>query len=115
VSSTATALDQTLAAGRLFKVLGDPTRLALLRRLADGPAKVTELAEALGDPPQSRISNHLACLRWCELVTSEKVGRNVIYRLTDSRVLAVVDLACEVAAPHTERLATCTRIGPDWM
>jgi ArsR family transcriptional regulator, cadmium/lead-responsive transcriptional repressor len=76
---------------------------------------VSELAEALGNPPQSRISNHLACLRWCELVTSEKVGRNVRYRIADPRVLALVDLACEVAAPHAEPLATCTRIGPEWM
>ena len=115
MSSAVAGIDQSLAAGRLLKVLGDTTRLALLRRLADSPATVTELAEALGGPPQSRISNHLACLRWCELVTSEKAGRNVIYRLADRRVLAVVDLACEVAAPHIERLATCTRIGPDWM
>ena len=112
---TTTAGELSLAAGRLFKVLADPTRLALLRRLADGPATVSELAEALGNPPQSRISNHLACLRWCELVTSEKAGRNVIYRLADPRVLALVDLACEVAAPHAEPLATCTRIGPEWM
>lgn len=115
VVTTAAGVELSLAAGRLFKVLADPTRLALLRRLTEGPATVSELAEALGNPPQSRISNHLACLRWCELVTSEKDGRNVIYRLADRRVLALVDLACEVAAPHAEPLATCTRIGPEWM
>ena len=49
------------------------------------------------------------------LVTSEKVGRSVIYRLADSRVVPLLDLACEVATPHAEHLATCTRIGPDWV
>jgi len=116
VAVTATAgVELSLAAGRLFKVLGDRTRLALLRRLSEGPATVSELTAALGSPPQSRISNHLGCLRWCELVTSEKVGRNVIYRLANPGVFALIELACEVAAPHAEHLASCTRIGPDWV
>lgn len=107
--------DVSVVAGRLFKVLGDPTRLALLRRLAEGEATVGELVESVGSPSQSRVSNHLACLRWCGLVTSEKAGRSSIYRLVDHRVLALVDLASEVAAPHADHLATCTRIGPDWV
>ncbi len=105
----------SVAAGRLFKVLADPTRLALLRRLAEGPASVSDLVAAVGGPPQSRVSNHLACLRWCGLVTSEKVGRSVIYRLSDPRVLRLVDTACEVAAPHADHLSACTRIGPEWV
>jgi len=114
---TVAAVDVELSvvAGRLFKVLGDPTRLALLRRLAGGDASVGELVEAVGSPSQSRVSNHLACLRWCGLVTSEKVGRSVIYRLADTRVLSLLDVACDVAAPHAEHLATCTRIGPAWV
>lgn len=107
--------DLSLAAGRLFKVLADPTRLALLRRLAEGDASVGELVAAVGSPPQSRVSNHLACLRWCELVTSEKVGRRVVYRLADDRVLSLIDMARDVAAPHADHLATCTRIGPEWI
>ncbi len=112
--TTTAGVELSLAAVRLFKVLGDPTRLALLRRLADGSATVSELTEALGSPPQSRVSNHLACLRWCGLVTSEKAGRHVIYRLADVGVLALLDVVCEVAAPHAEHLASCSRIGPDW-
>lgn len=108
-------LDLSLAAARLLKVLADPTRLALLRRLAEGEASVSELVAAVGNPPQSRVSNHLACLRWCELVTSEKVGRSVVYRLAEPGVLPLLDMACEVATPHVEHLATCTRIGPEWV
>lgn len=105
----------SVAAARLLKVLSDPIRLAVLRRLAVGEASVGELVEAAGSPSQSRVSNHLACLRWCGLATSEKVGRSVIYRLADPRVLALLDVAYDVAAPHAEHLATCTRIGPDWV
>lgn len=103
------------AAGRLFKVLGDPTRLALLRRLAVGPAMVSELLVALGGPPRSRVSNHLACLAFCGLVTTERDGRNVTYSLADPDVLGLVELAARVAAPNAEHLASCTRIGPDWV
>jgi len=115
MTTTATKPNVSVAAGRLFKVLADPTRLALLRRLAEGEATVSELLTSVGNPPQSRVSNHLACLRWCGLVTSDKVGRNVIYALVDDRVLALLDLACDVATPHAEHLATCTRIGPEWV
>lgn len=103
------------AAGRLFKVLGDPTRLAVLRRLAVGPASVSELLVALGDPPRSRVSNHLACLAFCGLVTAERDGRNVSYSLTDPAVLGLVEFAARVAAPNAEHLASCTRIGPEWV
>ncbi len=115
MTAVAVDVDLSVAAGRLFKVLGDPTRLALLRHLAEGAASVGQLVEAVNSPSQSRVSNHLACLRWCGLVTSEKLGRSVIYRLADASVLSLLDLACDVAAPHAEHLATCTRIGPDWV
>ncbi len=115
MTTTAADADVSMAAGRLFKVLADPTRLALLRRLAEGDASVGELVAALGNPPRSRVSNHLACLRWCDLVTSEKTGRTVVYRLADRSVLSLIDKACDVAAPHAELLASCTRIGPEWI
>jgi DNA-binding transcriptional ArsR family regulator len=103
-----------LAVGRLMRVLSDPTRLAILRRLADGEATVTELIAAVGHPPQSRVSNHLACLRWCQLVSNERIGRHVRYRLIDWSVIALINQAAAVAAPHGDRLASCERLGPDW-
>lgn len=103
------------AAGRLFKVLADPTRLALLRRLAEGPAAVAQLLAALGDPPRSRVGNHLACLAYCGLVTAERDGRTVTYTLADPGVLDLIALATLVAAPNADHLEACTRIGPAWV
>jgi ArsR family transcriptional regulator, cadmium/lead-responsive transcriptional repressor len=51
-------------AAALFRSLGDPNRLAIVRRLAVGPTRVTDLVEALG-LAQSTVSKHLACLREC--------------------------------------------------
>ena len=101
------------ASARLFKVLGDPTRLRILEALLSGERTVSELVDIVG-APQSRVSNHLACLKWCRLVTSERRGRNVIYRL-DADVDQLLGAGRTLAAAHEDYLATCTRIGPDWV
>jgi ArsR family transcriptional regulator, cadmium/lead-responsive transcriptional repressor len=49
-------------AAALFRSLGDPARLMIVRRLAGGPARVTDLVAALG-LAQSTVSKHLACLQ----------------------------------------------------
>ena len=67
-------------AAALFRSLGDPARLVIVRRLAAGPARVTDLTAALG-LAQSTVSKHLACLRDCGLVTSEPAGRASVFRL----------------------------------
>jgi ArsR family transcriptional regulator, cadmium/lead-responsive transcriptional repressor len=104
----------TTARARLFRVLGDPTRLAILDRLEQRPHTVSELVDAL-EVPQSRVSTHLACLRWCQLVDNERDGRKVTYSLRDPRVGAVLAAGQELALERRDHLASCRRIGPDWM
>jgi DNA-binding transcriptional ArsR family regulator len=65
--------------------------------------------------PQPRISTHLACLRHCGFVSSERKGKEVVYRLAVNGLGGVLDGAAEALTPIAERLATCTRIGPDWV
>ncbi len=107
-----TSMDR-LAIARLLRVLADPTRMGIVELLAQGEHTVAELAAALGTP-RSRLGNHLACGLHCGVWTSEKRGRHVVYTLADPAVLALLQFAGEVAAPHAEHLATCDRIGPDW-
>ena len=66
----------------IFKALADPTRLALLARLAvsSGPPTVTELAECCG-VHLSGVSRHLKMLHDAGLIGSEREGREVRYRL----------------------------------
>lgn len=68
--------------------LGDPTRLAILERLADGPLAVVDLAKEL---PVSRpaVSQHLRVLKDAGLVIDEAVGNRRIYR-ADPDGLAVL-------------------------
>ena len=101
-----------LAAGRLLRLLADPTRMGIVGLLAERDRTVAELAEALGTP-RSRLGNHLACGLHCGVWTSHQTGRYVVYSLVDRGLLALLDHAREVAAPRAEYLASCTRLGPD--
>ncbi len=66
----------------VFRALGDTTRLALLGRLAMAPESltVTEVASCCG-VHLSGVSRHLKLLHGAGLVTVERAGREVRYRL----------------------------------
>ncbi len=105
---------ETSAAARFFRVLGDPTRLKILELLGEDERTVGELVAEVGQP-QPRVSTHLACLRHCGFVSTERRGQEVVYRLALEGVDRIMDRAADAMAPISERLATCTRIGPDWV
>jgi chemotaxis signal transduction protein/DNA-binding transcriptional ArsR family regulator len=94
--------DDVLA--KVFRGLGDPTRLRLLAALGDGSRTVGQLVDEL-DVPQPRVSSHLAALRWCGFVTSRREHRSVHYRLADPRVLQLVAAAQGVVADHRRSAA----------
>lgn len=106
--------DVGFATARFFRVLGDANRLRILELLLERPHTVSELADAL-DAPQPRVSNHLACLRWCRFVEDERQGRHVVYRIADPSVADVIAAGRRVAREHGDHLASCRRIGPDWI
>src|SRR5262249_47669918 len=106
--STVLAPASAAAAARFFRVLGDPTRLQILELLQDGERSVGHLVAAVGQP-QPRVSTHLACLRHCGFVTTERRGKEVIYQLALSGLDQIVGSAAEGMGPLAERLAPCTR------
>jgi DNA-binding transcriptional ArsR family regulator len=70
--------------------LGDPTRLAILERLADRPRAVVDLAREL---PVSRpaVSQHLRVLKDAGLVIDQAVGNRRIYRVDPEGLAALRD------------------------
>jgi ArsR family transcriptional regulator, cadmium/lead-responsive transcriptional repressor len=70
---------------RVGTALADPTRRRMLTVLLAGPAYPAELADLLG-VSRAKVSNHLACLRGCGLVTATREGRQVRYELADERL-----------------------------
>ena len=104
----AIAISTELSA-KYFRALGDPTRLRILDLLIEGPLTVTEIVDMLACP-QSRVSNHLACLRWCGFVTSEPDGRWITYSAGDPRIKKVITLVRELVSHNAQHVAACTRI-----
>jgi DNA-binding transcriptional ArsR family regulator len=94
---------------KYFRVLGDPIRLRILGLIGDRERSVGELAGLLGQS-QSKVSNHLACLRWCGFVTSRREHRSVHYRAADERVQAVIALGRELLHDNEEHVAACHRV-----
>ena len=94
---------------KYFRGLGDSTRLRILELVADGERSVGELVELLG-VPQPKVSNHLACLRWCGFVESRREHRTVYYTVTDRRVLKMPDLAHSLLEGNAEHVAACRTI-----
>ena len=97
---------------KYFRVLGDPLRLAVLRLLHErGQLSVDDIRQALGCK-QARLSNQLACLRWCDFVTTRRDGNRIYYSISEPVIPELLRLADMALRNQAERIAACTRI-PD--
>jgi DNA-binding transcriptional ArsR family regulator len=70
----------------IFAALGDPTRLALVERLArDGPASISLLADRF-DLTRQGVTKHLYVLAGAGLVDGRRSGREHIWALKPARL-----------------------------
>jgi len=83
---------------RVFKVLSVDTRVRIISLLKRRSLCVTALAHALGISPAA-VSQHLRILRDAELVTADKRGYFVHYRLNHKRLAAWRHAADSVLRP----------------
>jgi DNA-binding transcriptional ArsR family regulator len=78
-----------------FKLLGDPGRLRILDALIEGGELcVSDLAKVVG-ASESATSHQLRQLRLGRLVRTRKAGREVFYKVSDSHVRILLDVAVE--------------------
>lgn len=99
------------AAACMFRSLGDPARLAILRHLTLGEHKVVDLTAHLG-LAQSTVSAHLACLRDCGLVTSRPQGRASMWSLAHATDLFdLLAVAERLLAATGDAVALCPAYG----
>ena len=71
--------------------LADPNRIMILYALSQEPRNVTEIYSEL-DMPQPLVSRHLKVLRERGMVTAERHGTVIVYRLADVRLIQALDL-----------------------
>jgi DNA-binding transcriptional ArsR family regulator len=103
--------DQDLSpAVALFRSLADPTRLAIVQRLAHGEARVVDLTRTMG-LAQSTVSKHLACLRDCRLIDYRTEGRQSFYSLTRPELIDLLRSAEMLLAETGDAVVLCPVYG----
>lgn len=95
----------------LFHGLADPARLGILQLLMGGEKKVAEITEHLG-LAQSTVSQHLACLRECNLVTVRPVGRSSLYSLAHPELIDMLLSAERLLDAAGDSVVLCENYGP---
>lgn len=93
---------------KLFRGFGDPSRLAILEALRDRPRYVSDIAARTG-LSQPNVSMHLACLEDCGLVTRERQGQFVEYRIADALVLDLLRQSERLLQKVGDKVFSCTR------
>jgi len=97
---------------KYFRGLGDATRVRILELLGEhGELAVGDLVTRLGQS-QPKVSNHLACLRWCGFVATRREHPSVLYRIADDRVERLLDLARGLLGDNAEHVSACGHIDP---
>ncbi|WP_165253358.1 ArsR/SmtB family transcription factor [Paludisphaera soli] len=77
-----------------FRMLADPTRLAILRALMAGERSVGQVVEETARN-QANVSKHLKMLAEAGLVSRRKEGLQVFYKIDDPLVERLCHLVCE--------------------
>ena len=98
------SLAQLEAVARLFAVLSEPSRLALLQALHGGPLTVNQLVQASG-LKQANVSKHLGVLHDHRLVKRQREGISIRYQIADPMIFALCNLVCGKMERDTKRAA----------
>jgi ArsR family transcriptional regulator, zinc-responsive transcriptional repressor len=88
------------AAGELLRALAAPVRIAIVLQLRESQRCVHELVDALS-VPQPLVSQHLKILKAAGVVSGERSGREVLYRLADHHLAHIVVDAVAHASEDT--------------
>lgn len=97
-----------------FRMLADPTRLAILRALMAGERSVGQVVAATGQG-QANASKHLKLLAESGMVRRRKAGLHVYYSVSDPLVGALCDLVCTTLLSEArDRVAEDARLLDTW-
>lgn len=90
---------------RRFSLLGDPTRLRVVRALHDrGEISVQEVAAAVGISP-ANASQHLVRLREGAIVSCRRAGKSVRYQISDPTIGSLCRTVCDSVAARIRTLS----------
>jgi DNA-binding transcriptional ArsR family regulator len=87
----------------LFDLFRQPARIHILLIIREQPACVCHLEAALG-LRQASISQHLMILRKAGWVSTRRESRNIYYRLTEPRLIELIEKAAAIQNIDIEEL-----------
>jgi ArsR family transcriptional regulator, cadmium/lead-responsive transcriptional repressor len=96
-----TDIDLEVVKTKLLRGLADRSRLMILASL-----HAKSLTETI-NLSQSNVSNHLACLKNCGLVTCEQSGRYVTYKLSNRKIEELLSLVEDLAKQCAHGIDNC--------
>ena len=94
-----TSATEFRATANLLKILGHPVRLKIVCGLLGEPANLSRIARDLA-VPVSTLAQHLAVLRRGGILGEERQGVEVLFRVVDARVPAIL---CALCSPKAAR------------
>ena len=97
---------------KLFRGLGDPTRLSILESLREGEKSTSQIVLETGQS-QSNVSNHLACLLDCGLVKNRRQGKNIFYTLRNKKVSEILKQSDAILSEIARGIYECINYNED--
>ena len=86
----------------MCKVFSNPTRLEILDILRNKEMSVTDLVEKT-KLSQANISQHLSIMKSKGIVSSNRKGKNIYYKLTNPKIINAFDIIREVLAERLKK------------
>jgi DNA-binding transcriptional ArsR family regulator len=98
-------MDHLEVTAKFIRGFADKTRLQILHSLVKEEKTVTQIVEEIG-ASQSRVSQHLACLRDCGILESRQEGKYVFYSIKGKDIIILLNMF-ETALKPVECLVAC--------
>jgi len=74
-----------------FKKLSNPLRTKIIASLSQSPKTVSQLCKDLS-AEQSKISHAVISLKKCNIVSSKRKGKNIVYSLNKETIIPILEL-----------------------
>ncbi|KGK89069.1 ArsR family transcriptional regulator [Desulfosporosinus sp. HMP52] len=93
---------------KFLKGFADRTRLEILESIKDAEKTVLQIVSEIHGN-QSNISQHLACLKGCGIVTARQEGKYIYYSLRDEQVRRLLTMFDTVLGDVEQQVASCDK------
>ena len=81
---------EILEAAEILKIISNATRLEIICYLEEKEMNVNEIKEKFPNISQPAVSQHLNLLKLNRLVSIERRGKQIFYKISDERILSLI-------------------------